>query len=75
MIFALASALRLARFNVAIDDDKPKWQSNYFMGMPTPAAAIVVLLPFYLANLGLDIKGSPLALECACCSTRWPSPS
>src|SRR5262245_36689014 len=53
MLFALASALRLARFNVAIDDDKPKWQSNYFSGMPTPAAAIVVLLPFYLENLGL----------------------
>jgi len=53
MIFALASALRLARFNAALDDDKPKWQSNYFMGMPTPAAAIVVLLPLYLDQLGL----------------------
>ena len=56
LIFALASALRLARFNVAIDDDKPKWQSNYFMGMPTPAAAIVVLLPVYLEHLGLDLR-------------------
>lgn len=57
MIFALASALRLARFNAALDDDKPKWQSNYFMGMPTPAAAIVLLLPVYLDQLGLaDIK-------------------
>ncbi len=54
MIFALCSALRLARFNAALDDDKPKWQSNYFMGMPTPAAAIVVLLPVYLYQLGLD---------------------
>jgi CDP-diacylglycerol--serine O-phosphatidyltransferase len=53
LLFALASALRLARFNVAIDDDKPKWQSNYFSGMPTPAAAIVVLLPVYLDSLGL----------------------
>lgn len=57
MIFALASALRLARFNAALDDDKPRWQSNYFMGMPTPAAAIVLLLPLYLDQLGLtDIK-------------------
>ncbi|MBS0267806.1 MAG: CDP-diacylglycerol--serine O-phosphatidyltransferase [Proteobacteria bacterium] len=57
MIFALASALRLARFNAALDDEKPKWQSNYFMGMPTPAAAIAVLLPLYLDQLGLtDIK-------------------
>jgi CDP-diacylglycerol--serine O-phosphatidyltransferase len=54
MIFALASALRLARFNVATDEVKPKWQSNYFTGMPTPAAAIVVLLPVYLSQLGFD---------------------
>jgi CDP-diacylglycerol--serine O-phosphatidyltransferase len=54
MIFALASALRLARFNAAIDDERPKWQSNYFIGMPTPAAAIAVLLPVYIYQLGVD---------------------
>ena len=58
LVFSLASALRLARFNVAIDDDRPKWQSNYFMGVPTPAAAIVVLLPIYLEHLGLDLRES-----------------
>jgi CDP-diacylglycerol--serine O-phosphatidyltransferase len=63
MIFALASALRLARFNVAIDEEKPKWQSNFFTGMPTPAAAIVVLLPVYAAQLGLDVRNSPLARD------------
>lgn len=63
MIFALASALRLARFNAALDDDKPKWQSNYFMGMPTPAAAIAVLLPVYLNQLGLDEIKSQWALK------------
>lgn len=63
MMFALASALRLARFNAAIDDDKPKWQSNYFTGMPTPAAAIVVLLPVYLHHLGLSGLKDPLALK------------
>jgi CDP-diacylglycerol--serine O-phosphatidyltransferase len=63
LIFALASALRLARFNVAVDDDKPKWQSNFFIGMPTPAAAIVVLLPFYLSNLGLDAHGSRFTMS------------
>ncbi|MFM7083696.1 MAG: CDP-diacylglycerol--serine O-phosphatidyltransferase [Hyphomicrobium sp.] len=62
LIFALASALRLARFNVSIEEDKPKWQSNFFIGMPTPAAAIVVLLPFYLANLGLDANDSKFAM-------------
>lgn len=63
MIFSLASALRLARFNAAIDDDKPKWQSNFFTGVPTPAAAIAVLLPIYLYQLGFDDLKSPLALK------------
>ena len=58
MIFALASALRLARFNVMIDEDKPRWQKDYFTGMPTPAAAIIVLLPFYLAHVGLDLRAA-----------------
>ncbi len=62
LLFALASALRLARFNVASDDEKPKWQSNYFTGMPTPAAAIVVLLPLYLFHLGLDVHDNRAAL-------------
>lgn len=59
LVFALASALRLARFNVAIDEDRPKWQSNYFRGMPTPAAAIVVLLPVYLERSGIDVRAAP----------------
>ncbi len=54
MIFALAAALRLARFNVATEEERPKWQSNFFTGAPTPAAAIVVLLPVYLDQLGID---------------------
>jgi len=63
MIFALASALRLARFNAAIEDDKPKWQSNYFTGMPTPAAAIAVLLPVYIHQLGVEELKDPWALK------------
>lgn len=63
MIFALASALRLARFNAALDEEKPKWQSNYFMGMPTPAAAIAMLLPLYLDQLGIDETKAQWALK------------
>ena len=63
MMFSLASALRLARFNAAIDDDKPRWQANYFTGMPTPAAAIVVLLPVYLHHIGFDGLKSSWALK------------
>lgn len=63
MLFALASALRLARFNTLIDDERPKWQSDFFMGVPTPAAAILVLLPIYLGHLGLDLRASPILLN------------
>jgi CDP-diacylglycerol--serine O-phosphatidyltransferase len=63
LVFSLASALRLARFNVAIDEDRPKWQSNYFLGVPTPAAAIVVLLPIYLDHMGLDLRESAFLMH------------
>lgn len=49
MVYVIACALRLARFNVMIDDpNKPKWAGQFFTGMPSPAGAIVVLLPIYL---------------------------
>lgn len=61
MMFALGSALRLARFNAALDEERPRWQSNYFTGMPTPAAAIAVMLPIYLELSGLvDVRGNLL---------------
>ncbi len=60
MLFACGMALRLARFNSMLDVDKPRWQSNYFTGMPAPAGAITVLLPLYLEGLGLvSLKAYP----------------
>jgi CDP-diacylglycerol--serine O-phosphatidyltransferase len=35
------------------DPDKPAWASNFFVGVPAPAGAITVLLPIYVALLGL----------------------
>ncbi len=64
MIFALASALRLARFNVATAEQRPKWQTAYFIGMPTPAAAIVVLLPIFIEHLGFEgFRSSTIMLD------------
>lgn len=64
LVFAVCAALRLARFNVALDQtDKPAWQSNFFVGVPAPAGAIVVLLPLYLNELGAPLtKFAPLIL-------------
>jgi CDP-diacylglycerol--serine O-phosphatidyltransferase len=54
MVFAICAALRLARFNVMIDDpNKPAWAGNFFTGMPAPAGAITVLLPIYVNLLGV----------------------
>ena len=56
MVFAIACALRLARFNVGLDDpDKPAWASHFFTGMPAPAGAVVALLPLYLFLSALDM--------------------
>jgi CDP-diacylglycerol--serine O-phosphatidyltransferase len=54
LMFALCAALRLARFNVAdVGPEKPAWQSAYFVGVPVPAGAILVLLPLYFEELGV----------------------
>ncbi|HEX2553945.1 MAG TPA: CDP-diacylglycerol--serine O-phosphatidyltransferase [Microvirga sp.] len=65
LVLAIAAALRLARFNVMIDDpDRPEWKKNFFVGMAAPAGAITVLLPIYLHFLGVPVgaKAAVLAL-------------
>ena len=65
LLFACGMALRLARFNSMLDVDKPRWQSNYFTGIPAPAGALTVLLPLYIEGLGIagfDPKAFPLAI-------------
>lgn len=63
LVFALATGLRLARFNATIDVDKPKWQSNFFTGVPAPAGAITVLLPLYLDGLDLfEVRTWPVPI-------------
>ena len=55
LVFAICAGLRLARFNVMIDDpNKPAWAANFFTGIPAPAGAITVLLPIYVDLLGVS---------------------
>ena len=54
MVYAICAALRLARFNAALDGEtQPDWQKDYFVGVPAPAGAIIVLMPLYLAKIGV----------------------
>ncbi len=60
LVFCIACALRLARFNVMVDDpDLPLWRKHYFVGMPAPAGAVVGLLPVYVQFL--SVGGEPAA--------------
>ena len=54
LIFVICGALRLARFNVALEaPDRPEWQSSYFVGVPAPAGAMISMLPIYLEFVGI----------------------
>lgn len=55
LIYAIAASLRLARFNVMADRDiKAPWQSAYFVGVPAPMGAMLVMLPVYIGFLGVQ---------------------
>ena len=46
MLFSICCGLRLARFNVMLEDkNTPTWQNNYFVGIPAPMGGVLVLLP------------------------------
>lgn len=65
LAYAICAALRLARFNVMLDDPaKPPFAGDFFTGVPAPAGAITVLLPIYLELIGVPHGGvsAPIAL-------------
>ncbi|MSP05101.1 MAG: phosphatidylcholine/phosphatidylserine synthase [Acetobacteraceae bacterium] len=59
VIFAVCMALRLARFNAAIEGGpRPAYAYNFFAGVPAPAGAGLVLFPLFVGleaqSLGWD---------------------
>ena len=48
LIYAVSCALRLARFNITSSEKSQSWKINFFEGVPSPAAAGLVLLPLIL---------------------------
>ncbi|MGL4488356.1 MAG: CDP-diacylglycerol--serine O-phosphatidyltransferase [Rhizobiaceae bacterium] len=62
LVYAIACCLRLARFNVMQDDpNKPSWSSDFFVGVPAPFGALLVMLPVYM-NFMITDGGVPLAV-------------
>jgi CDP-diacylglycerol--serine O-phosphatidyltransferase len=59
ILYVVCAALRLAKFNVlqdAISSDEsekmPVWMQNFFVGVPSPVAGVIVLSPLYVSFLG-----------------------
>lgn len=58
LMLSVACALRLARFNVMLEDpDKPAYAANFFTGIPAPAGAALALMPLYYGFLAGDVQG------------------
>ena len=53
LIYTVCCALRLARFNITVIEESETWKINYFEGVPSPAAAGLILLPLILSLSGL----------------------
>lgn len=50
LLFTMSCALRLARFNTAAEDpNPPAWAAHFFSGVPSPAAAGLVMVPMILS--------------------------
>ena len=55
LIYVVCCALRLARFNLTVVEETESWKINFFEGVPSPAAAGLILLPLIL-NLSDLVK-------------------
>lgn len=83
LIFCACSAIRLARFNVQSVRDEGASKSNpYFTGLPTPAAACMMLLPMLISFQWNGqivhepwVVGTMIAITSALMVSRLPTPS
>lgn len=71
ILYVVCTALRLAKFNVlqdaiSIDENekRPIWMQNFFVGVPSPIAGIMVLSPLYLSFLGFDMSSFLMPIAC-----------
>jgi CDP-diacylglycerol---serine O-phosphatidyltransferase len=63
LLLSIACALRLARFNVALEDPlKPAYANAFFTGMPAPAGAGLAMAPLYFGFWQGDLEGHRYAM-------------
>lgn len=59
LVYSICCVIRLARFNVSSKAEEGEAKGQYFLGVPSPAAAILVMLPLYLSFAFLDAPPMP----------------
>ncbi|MDK3017745.1 CDP-diacylglycerol--serine O-phosphatidyltransferase [Pseudodonghicola flavimaris] len=62
MVFAVCCVMRLARFNVSSKSEEGKGSGDFFEGVPSPAGALLVMLPLFLAFALPEMPRLPSAL-------------
>lgn len=82
LFYVICCALRLARFNTALVDERAHepWRKKFFIGVPSPAGAILAMLPLLLTlALGEGFADKPivvgitLPLAALLMASRWPT--
>ncbi len=54
LVFAVATAMRLARYNVTTNKPIKSWAKGFFSGVPAPAGAGIALLPLFIWLIAPD---------------------
>lgn len=62
LVYAICCVLRLARFNVSSKSGDEKPNTDYFVGVPSPAGAFLVMLPMFISFLFPDMPPIPPAV-------------
>lgn len=62
LFYAICCVLRLARFNVSSRLETDDVSTNFFVGVPSPAAAILVMLPMVISFAVSDMPLTPPAV-------------
>jgi CDP-diacylglycerol--serine O-phosphatidyltransferase len=59
LIYAICCVMRLARFNVSSKSGDDNVDTSYFVGVPSPAGAFLVMLPMFVSFLFPDMPPVP----------------
>lgn len=59
LAYVICCVLRLARFNVSSKDGSDAGKSDFFEGVPSPAGALLAMLPMYVSFAFSDMPQAP----------------